>query len=54
MEKTKEEIEEAVNKIIDHIIENEEQSKFPSMTYEQGIREALEWVLGGDDPTVEY
>lgn len=31
------------------VIVSEGRSKYPGMTYEQGIRDALEWVLGESD-----
>ena len=27
-----------------------EMPRWAAMTYEEGLRDALEWVLGGDDP----
>jgi hypothetical protein len=38
--KTKEEIREVTDKFDDYA------NDFPGMTYEQGVKEALEWVLG--------
>lgn len=38
--KTKQEIEELLNKFDD------QNNSYPGMTYEQGIVEALQWVIG--------
>lgn len=47
--KTKEEIYEAVGTI------DPDDPKYPGMTYEDGLIEALQWVLGnsGDEPLYE-
>ncbi len=44
------EIDALIGKCIDQ--QSSGVSRFPGMTYEQGIREALEWVIGDtdDDP----
>ena len=39
--KTEEQIEKAADRV-----ETDGPSKFKAMTYEQGVKEALEWVLG--------
>lgn len=48
--KTKEEIEKALSNVDEHAL-----SKYPGMTYEQGIAEALQWVMGDiSDEEFEY
>lgn len=48
--KTANEIEKAMDKVDDC-----GGSQFPAMTYEQGVRETLEWVLGFvEDDEFEY
>lgn len=47
MEPSKIEIEEQVDIALVYV--NKGESKFPGMTYEDGIRNALEWVLGYSD-----
>ena len=49
MEPSKIEIEEQIEIATDCEIKG--RSKFPGMTYEQGVRNALEWVLGYSDST---
>jgi len=44
LEKSKEEIEEEIAQAVDII--NEEGTKYPGMSYEEGVRNALDWVLG--------
>lgn len=34
-------------------METEDDSKFPAMTYEQGVMAALEWVLRGGTPPMD-
>lgn len=43
--------EEEISKVLDACIESENtgESKYPGMTYEQGVRAALEWVTGDTD-----
>jgi len=41
---TSEEIEEQLNLAYEQI--NEGQSKYPSMTFEEGVRDALSWMQG--------
>ena len=47
MEPTTEQIEEQLNKAVEQ--GDEGGSKWPGMTYEEGVRNALEWVLGDYD-----
>jgi len=43
------EIDNLLNRCNEQIEKGE--SKYPGMSYEQGIREAIEWITGwGDDP----
>lgn len=44
--KTEEEIQEMCDKAADAA---REPSKFRGMTYEEGVREALDWVLGNSE-----
>ena len=47
--KSEEEIDELLNQCVDS--EETGESKYPGMTYEQGIKAALEWVQGyGEHP----
>lgn len=46
MTQTDDEIKEQ----LDLSMENEGKSKWPGMTYEQGVEAALRWVLDGDTP----
>ena len=49
MERTKQEIDELLD--ICSEIEEECGSRYPGMSYEQGIKAAIEWLLeGGDYP----
>lgn len=52
MDRTKEEIYEQIDKASERI-ENGE--TYSGMTYEEGIKDALEWITGdvGDDPPLE-
>lgn len=43
MEKSREEIDSCMNLAAEAI---EQGSKYPGMTYEEGVRAALEWVTG--------
>lgn len=46
------EIDEVLNRCAD--AENDGRSEYPGMTYEQGLRVGIEWVLGiGDEPPFE-
>ena len=47
--RTEQEIEAMTDKAVEHSHEN----KWPGMTYEQGVRAALDWVMEyeDDDPT---
>lgn len=40
--------EEAMDEVLNQCVESEEEgaSKWPGMTYEQGVKAALEWVQG--------
>lgn len=46
LERTEEEIDEQLNKAIEG---SYKPSRWPSMTYEQGVRAAMDWLLGDDD-----
>lgn len=43
--------EEEINSILNECIESEQtgSSKFPGLTYEQGIKAAIMWMLGEDE-----
>lgn len=41
--------ESEIHEQIDKATETEEQSRYPGMNYEQGVRAALEWALGHTD-----
>lgn len=43
--------EKEINQLLNQCVEAEETgiSKFPGMTYEQGIKEAIEWLCGDSD-----
>lgn len=47
MKRTEEEIYDVIDACIES--ENTGESKYPAMTYEQGVRAALEWVNGDTD-----
>ena len=45
--------EEQIDEVINQCVESEEtgESRWPGMTYEQGVRDALEWIQGyGENP----
>lgn len=42
--RTQKEIDDLLNRCVDS--ENEGSSEYPGMTYEQGIRAGIEWLLG--------
>jgi len=45
--------EEQIDEVINQCVESEEtgESRWPGMTYEQGVRAALEWIQGyGENP----
>ena len=44
---TQDEIDEVLNKCSDYTVEGG--SKFPGMTYEQGVEAGILWVTGDDD-----
>lgn len=50
-ERTEEEVEALVDRAGD--IENAGRSKFPGMTYEQGIRAMYDYLVGNDDNPLE-
>jgi hypothetical protein len=54
--KTRKEIENVIDKIKNYLSDNKIKTKFSGMTYEQGIFNALEWVIGenDDNPSDEY
>lgn len=45
------EINEAIYKASD--VANEGGSRYPGMSYEEGIRDALTWVVSGEDNPME-
>ena len=48
--------QDEINSVIDWSAKSEEEgsSKYPGMTYEQGVRAALEWINGyGENPSDE-
>ena len=47
IERTRSEIDEQLNACVDSI--DEGRSKYPGMTYEQGVDAALRWVAGDTD-----
>lgn len=47
MDRTEDEIDVQVNAAITQ--ENKGETKWPGMTYEQGVRAALDWVRGFND-----
>lgn len=47
MARTEEEINDLLNKCVD--AEDTGESKYPGMTYEQGIKAAIEWLTGNTD-----
>ena len=50
--RTREEIDEQLNQTIDSV--DEGSTKWPGMTYEQGVDNALRWVAGdSDQPPME-
>jgi hypothetical protein len=46
MERTVEDVEQALNIVLESGVEK---SRYPTMTYEQGIEIALRWMLGEVD-----
>ena len=50
MERSNKEIDDLIDRCAEQT--NKGGSKYPGMTYEQGIREALEWITdeGAEDP----
>lgn len=52
--KTQDEAEEFQNRVLDMYDKAQRKgSKYPGMTYEQGLREAVDWIMEDqeDDPT---
>jgi len=47
LEKTEEEVDDIVNRCGEQ--ESKGGSKWPGMTYEQGVRAALDWIVGWSD-----
>ena len=48
--------ENEINDVLNECAESEEfgESKYPGMTYEQGVKAAIEWMQGyGDNPLVD-
>lgn len=48
--------EKEIDAVLNECAESEEQgeSKYPGMTYEQGVKAAIEWLQGyGDNPLVD-
>ncbi|QDP52301.1 MAG: hypothetical protein Unbinned4162contig1001_1 [Prokaryotic dsDNA virus sp.] len=48
---TESEITETMDKASD--VANEGGSQYPGMTYEEGVRDALSWVLSGEENPME-
>lgn len=48
---TDEEIDAVINECADN--ENDGKSKFPGMTYDQGVRAAIEWMQTGENNPME-
>jgi len=46
LKRTKSEIEEQLNKALDAL---DTGSKYPGMSYEEGVSAALDWVIGNID-----
>lgn len=46
--RTEKEIAEIYDKCVES--ENVDESRYPGMTYEQGIKDCLDWLEGGDNP----
>jgi hypothetical protein len=49
MKPTQEQIDEQIDKAIDKAMESEGRSRWPGMTYEQGVDAALRWATGASD-----
>jgi hypothetical protein len=47
MERTEEEIQEQIDKAMEQ--RHTDPGKWSGMSYEQGVEDALEWVLGSSD-----
>lgn len=47
MEKTRREIEEVISNVVGQMAEGG--SRYPGMSYEEGVDEALRWALGDND-----
>ena len=47
-DRTPEEIDDLMNRCVDS--EESGESSYPGMTYEQGIKAAVNWLDGGDHP----
>lgn len=48
--------EDEIDDVLNRCVESEEsgESRWPGMTYEQGVKAALEWMQGfGDNPLVD-
>jgi len=41
--------DDEINELLDTCSAHANESKFPGMTYEEGIRAAIEWVTGESD-----
>jgi hypothetical protein len=49
IKRTTKQIDDLISKCWDQ--ENEGGSKYPGMTFEQGIKEAIDWITGNQDET---
>lgn len=49
--RTEKEIAEIYDKCVES--ENQNESRYAGMTYEQGIKDCLDWLEGGDNPFEE-
>jgi len=47
VERSNEEIEDTINEC--SMLEEEGRTKFPGMTYEQGVKAGIDWVTGQSD-----
>ncbi len=43
------EIDKLINQLVEQLHERNGASKHPGLSYESGVRYALEWVLGSDE-----
>jgi len=41
--------DDEIDNLLNECVETEEESKFPGMTYEQGIQMAIRWLIGEEE-----